>query len=49
MEVVDNKAALRRMIESVINDQDLAVADEFFSAEHVLHPIRLTLDQVPRE
>ena len=26
------------MIESVINDQDLAVADEFFSAEHVLHP-----------
>ncbi len=34
----ENKAALRRIFESVINDQDLDVVDELFSEDHELHP-----------
>lgn len=38
MGVAEDKAAMRRMIESVINNQDLDAADDFFAEDHVLHP-----------
>jgi predicted SnoaL-like aldol condensation-catalyzing enzyme len=34
----DNKAAMRRIIEQVINEKDLDAADELFSDAHELHP-----------
>jgi predicted ester cyclase len=33
-----NKAAMRRILEEVINGQQLDVADVLFAEEHVLHP-----------
>jgi predicted SnoaL-like aldol condensation-catalyzing enzyme len=34
----ENKAAQRRIIDEVINQKNLALADELFSEEHKLHP-----------
>ena len=38
MDVADNKAAMRRIMEEVINEQHLDAADDLFSDEHELHP-----------
>jgi predicted SnoaL-like aldol condensation-catalyzing enzyme len=34
----ENKTAMRRIMEQVINAKDLDAADELFSPEHELHP-----------
>jgi predicted SnoaL-like aldol condensation-catalyzing enzyme len=36
--VPENKAALRRIMQEVINGKDLGAAAELFSEEHELHP-----------
>ena len=38
MEAAENKAAMRRIMEHVINEKNLDAADELFSDEHELHP-----------
>lgn len=38
MGTTENKAAMRRIMEDVINAKDLAAADELFSEDHELHP-----------
>ena len=38
METAENKAAMRRIMEHVINEKKLDAADELFSEEHELHP-----------
>lgn len=38
METTENKAAMRRIMEHVINERNLDAADELFSDEHELHP-----------
>ena len=38
MGTAQNKAAQRRVIDEVINQKNLDVADELFSEEHELHP-----------
>jgi predicted SnoaL-like aldol condensation-catalyzing enzyme len=35
---VENKAAMRRILDEVINEQNLDAADELFAEEHELHP-----------
>jgi predicted ester cyclase len=38
LEAAENKAAMRRIMEHVINEKNLDAAFELFSDEHVLHP-----------
>ena len=38
MGVAENKAAMRRIIDQVINEKNLDAADELFSGDHELHP-----------
>jgi hypothetical protein len=38
VEAAENKAAMRRIMEHVINEKNLDAAYEVFSEEHQLHP-----------
>jgi predicted SnoaL-like aldol condensation-catalyzing enzyme len=38
VEAAENTAAMRRILEQVINEQRLDAADDLFTEEHVLHP-----------
>ena len=38
MNVADNKAVMRRIMEEVINGKSLDLAHELYSADHELHP-----------
>ena len=38
MGATENKAAMRRIMEQVVNENNLDAADELFSDEHELHP-----------
>jgi len=38
VDIAENKAVQRRIIDEVINRKHLGLADELFSAEHELHP-----------
>lgn len=38
MGTVENKAAMQRIFDEVINGRNLGAADELYSAEHELHP-----------
>lgn len=38
METDDNRAAMRRILEEVINERDLDATSELFSDDHELHP-----------
>ena len=38
MGAAENKAAMRRIMEDLINEKNLDVADELYSEEHELHP-----------
>jgi predicted ester cyclase len=43
----ENKATQRRIIDEVINQKNLDLADELFSEEHELHPEALGVDRGP--
>jgi predicted SnoaL-like aldol condensation-catalyzing enzyme len=38
VEAAENKVAMRRILEQVINEKNLDAADELFAEEHELHP-----------
>ena len=47
MGTAENKAAQRRVIDEVINQKNLDLADELFSEEHELHPEALGVGRGP--
>ena len=49
MEAAENKAVIRRIMEHVINEKHLDVADELFSEAHELHPETPGIGRGPKE